>query len=118
MLDKTVGDQVPALGMPTDELVLTEVLGKKDRQAKRYLYRIAKRLEAKGVKVQRQVLRGNPAEEIVSYAEHDICDLIIMASHGRSGPSRWAFGSVTDKVFRGSCVPIFMVRGPGCVAGL
>jgi len=93
-------------------------VGKKQRQAERYLGRIAKRIQAKGVPVRCQVLMGNPPEEIASYAEESGVDLIVMASHGRSGPSRWAYGSVAEKVFRSSCVPVMMVRAPGCFPGL
>jgi nucleotide-binding universal stress UspA family protein len=93
-------------------------VGKKQRQAQRYLGRIGKRLEAKGIPVRCEVLLGNPAEQISSYAQDSAADLIVMASHGRSGPSKWAYGSVADKVFRASCVPILMVRAPGCLPGL
>ncbi|GAJ09142.1 unnamed protein product [marine sediment metagenome] len=92
-------------------------VGKKQRQGERYLNRIAKRLQKEGTKVRTEVLLGNPAEEIASFADHNGADLILMASHGRSGPSRWAYGSVTDKVFRATCVPVLMVRAPGCAPG-
>ncbi len=94
------------------------LVGKKQRQAERYLGRIAKRVQKKGIPARCEVLLGNPAEEITSYAGESGADLIVMASHGRSGPSRWAYGSVADKVFRSSCVPVMMVRAPGCVPGL
>jgi nucleotide-binding universal stress UspA family protein len=100
------------------ERLLPEAVGKKTKQAQRYLGRIAKTLEAKGIKVLTEVLLGNPAEEIAFYATNKGGDLIIMASHGRSGPSRWAHGSVADKVFRASCVPILMIRAPGCVSNI
>ena len=103
---------------PLGERLVPEAVGKKERPAQRYLSRVAKGLEARGIKVQTEVLLGNPAEEIAFYAENKGCDLIVMASHGRSGPSRWAHGSVADKVFRASCVPILMVRAPGCIAGI
>ncbi|HLE81673.1 MAG TPA: universal stress protein, partial [Dehalococcoidia bacterium] len=45
-------------------------------------------------------------------------DLIVMASHGRTGVARWALGSIAERVFRATCVPLLMVRAPGCVAGL
>jgi nucleotide-binding universal stress UspA family protein len=95
-----------------------EGVGKKEKQAQRYLDRVAKAMEAKGIKVDTEVLLGNPAEEIVTYAKHPGCDIIVMSSHGRSGPSRWAHGSVADKVFRASCVPVLMVRAPGCLLGI
>jgi len=100
---------------PLEERLIPEAVGKKERQAERYLSRIAKGLEAKGIKVQTQVLLGNPAQEITYYARHHGYDLIVMASHGRTGPSRWAFGSVADKVFRASGAPVLMIRGPGCI---
>jgi len=96
----------------------TVTLGKMERQAQSYLSRIAKRLSGKGVPVKTAVLTGNPAEAIISLAESQKADLIAMASHGRSGPSRWAFGSVADKVFRASKTPVLLVRAPGCVEGI
>ena len=103
----------------TGELrMVTEAVGKKQNQAQRYLNRIARRLEAKGIKVRTQVLLWPPAEAIVAYAEQFRVDLIVMASHGRSGPSRWAYGSVADKVSRASCIPVLMIKAPGCVPGI
>ena len=95
------------------EVVVT--LGKKEEQAKRYLDRIAKGLEAKGFDVRTEVLFWPPAEAIASYVEQNGADIIVMSSHGRSGPSRWAHGSVADKVLRSSCVPVLLIRAPGCV---
>jgi nucleotide-binding universal stress UspA family protein len=77
-----------------------------------YLQRTAKRLEAKGISTNIKVMTGDPAEAIVSFAEKNLCDIIVMASHGRSGVTRWAVGSVADKVFRASTVPVLMVKAP------
>jgi nucleotide-binding universal stress UspA family protein len=92
--------------------------GKMKKHAQRYLGRIAEELEAKGIKVRTEVLLGKPAEQIASFAEKNGTDIIVMSSHGRSGPSRWAFGSVADRVLRSSCVPVLMIRAPGCVLGI
>ena len=99
-------------GSPT--ALAPEAVGKMERQAVKYLDRIAKRLEDKGVKVTKEVPLGDPAREIIIYAEVKGCDLIIMASHGRGGPSRWLHGSVADKVFKSVRVPVMMIRAPGC----
>jgi nucleotide-binding universal stress UspA family protein len=104
-------------GEPLGQQLTPEAVGKKEKQAQRYLSRIAEPMEAKGIKVDKEVLLGDPAEEIAIYAKHPGCDIIVMSSHGRSGPSRWAHGSVADRVFRASCVPVLMVRAPGCMAG-
>ena len=103
---------------PLGQQLIPEATGKKERQAQRYLSKIAKTLGAKGIRVRTEVLLGNPAEEITIFAKHNSADIIVMSSHGRSGPSRWAYGSVADKVFRASCVPVLMVRAPGCILGV
>jgi len=77
-----------------------------------YLQRTAKKLEDKGIPTKIKVMTGDPAEGIVSFAESGPCDIIVMASHGRSGVSRWAIGSVADKVFRASTIPVLMVKAP------
>ena len=54
---------------------------------------------------------GNPAEGILEDALTSSFPLIIMASHGRSGMSRWAVGSVADKVVRSSSLqPVMLIR--------
>jgi nucleotide-binding universal stress UspA family protein len=97
---------------------ITVIFGKKERQAQRYLSRIAKKLETKGIKVRTEVLFWPPAEAIASYAEDNGADIIVMSSHGHSGLSRWAHGSVADKVLRASRVPVLIVRAPGCAPSI
>jgi nucleotide-binding universal stress UspA family protein len=102
---------------PTKERLLPEAVGKKEPQAQKYLDKWVKALATKGIKAKSEVLMGNPAEEITNYTKNSEIDIIVMSSHGRSGPSRWAYGSVADKVFRASCVPVLMVKAPGCMPG-
>lgn len=71
------------------------------------------RLAAEGVEGEVLIRRGDPAGEIVDAAEEVGADLLAMTTHGRSGPSRWALGSVTEKVIRAAQVPLLVVRaGP------
>jgi nucleotide-binding universal stress UspA family protein len=107
--DSFIGD------MPPEEPRWTRTIGRMYSQADKYLDRIQRRLVKKGINVNTEVLLGKPADAIVSYAENNGIDLIIMSSHGRSGISRWASGSVAERVFRSACVPVLMVRAPGCV---
>ena len=62
---------------PLGQRLAPEAFGKKETQAQRYLGRIAKTMEAKGIKVDTEVLLGDPAEEIIIYAKHPGCDLIV-----------------------------------------
>ncbi|MDQ2050900.1 universal stress protein [Natronolimnohabitans sp. A-GB9] len=57
-----------------------------------------------------EVAAGNPAREVVSYAqEHDI-DHIIVGSHGRKGVSRVLLGSVAEQIVRRAPVSVTVVR--------
>ena len=92
------------------DLKIPLVTGKILKQGQRYLARVADQLGKKGVKTGIVYLMGNAAEQIVDFAGTEKADLIIIASHGRSGFSRWAMGSVAEKVFHGSDVPILLIK--------
>jgi nucleotide-binding universal stress UspA family protein len=60
------------------------------------------------------LLNGNPAEEIINFAENQKGSLIVMATHGQSGPNtRWALGSVVDKVIKATTTPVNIIRAAG-----
>jgi nucleotide-binding universal stress UspA family protein len=58
----------------------------------------------------RERRQGDPASEILRFAEERSTDLIVMGTHGRSGPTRWVFGSVTEKVLRAGTLPLIVAR--------
>lgn len=82
------------------------------RQAEEAKKRIGIELKNRPVQVLGEVAIGSPAEEITRYAVEKDVDLILMATHARSGIKRLVMGSVTDKVVRTSNVPVWLVR-PG-----
>ncbi len=82
------------------------------QSAGRYLSEVEKRLEGVGAKVSSDVLEGSSAESIIDYINKKPFDLVVMATHGRSGVSRWAYGSVAERVLLGASCPILLIR-PG-----
>jgi universal stress protein A len=56
------------------------------------------------------VRTGVAAEEIAKFATQEGIDMIVMATHGKSGLKHVFMGSVTDKVVRSSVVPVLTVR--------
>ncbi len=86
--------------------------------AKRYMDKIGSKVSYNGAKIQTVVLTdGRAGDLIADYATKQEVDLIVIATHGRSGVSRWVWGSVADKILRSACVPVLMVRAPGCIPG-
>jgi nucleotide-binding universal stress UspA family protein len=86
--------------------------------AENYLTQIAPRLRKEGRDVRSEVLSGKVAETLANYAGENGIDLVLIATHGRSGIGRWVWGSTADRLLRSSCVPVLMVRAPGCVPGI
>ena len=78
-----------------------------------YLDKAGEGLRSKGAIVKCKVGVGNAAEEIIKAADEINAGLIAMTTHGRSGLSRWALGSVTDRVLRGANRLILTVRVSG-----
>lgn len=110
--------QAPDYSKPPEQQLQSQAKGGKEKEAEQYLAVTAKKLLEDGIKTETKVLLGEPAQAIVFYAEHNPCDIVVMAGHGRGRLGRAFFGSVCLKVFRGTCKPVLMVRGPGCVPGL
>ena len=71
----------------------------------------AARLHAAGLHVTSEVRVGAPAETIIEVASECQARMIAMATHGYSGLTRWALGSVADAVLHMAGVPVLLVRG-------
>ena len=88
-------------------------LEKTEKKAMEYLNQTGEALKSKGVTVTAKVAVGDASEQIVKVAEEIDANLIAMSTHGRTGLSRWAFGSITDKVLRREGrIPVAMIRAP------
>ena len=97
---------------------VARVNAERKEAAKSYLQKIAKQVNYENTNVKWEVLSGRAAESIVDYATKNSIDLIVIATHGRSGVSRWVWGSIADRILRSACVPVLMVRAPGCYPGI
>lgn len=63
--------------------------------------------------VRLEVVVGEPAEEIVRFAEENGIDLIVMGTHGRTGLASIFLGSITIGVIKRTCIPVMVVKCPG-----
>ena len=81
--------------------------------AEDYLKQIVEGFKDKAGETEIAVLMGRTAESLIDFSESQHVDLIIIATHGRSGISRWVMGSVADRILHSSHAPILMIRAPG-----
>jgi nucleotide-binding universal stress UspA family protein len=86
------------------------VLEEQQRIGAEQLSRLARRLDKRGVRFQTFLETGTPYRIIAQVAERMRADLIVMATHGRSGFSHLLMGSVTEKVIRTAPCPVLTLR--------
>jgi nucleotide-binding universal stress UspA family protein len=96
-------------GFPSTEFAqagqyLSELSGKE-------LQKISEKLTAEGLNIKTQTLQGGSASsEIADYAAANNIDLIVIATHGRSGIEHFFLGSTTERVLRKAHCPVLTVR--------
>ncbi|HEU4344966.1 MAG TPA: universal stress protein [Candidatus Binatia bacterium] len=98
-----------AAHLPPGELRhLDTIVGGGIKNSKEYLQAAAQTF--RGIDVQCAVETGKPGEVILEKAGSEATTLIAMATHGRSGISRWLLGSIAEKVLRGGTNPLLLVH--------
>lgn len=79
------------------------------KTARDMLDQTVSRLVPKTIMVKQHVELGSPADVIVNFAREKGVDLIVMATHGRTGITHLMLGSVTEKTIRNSSVPVLAI---------
>ncbi|HUY78847.1 MAG TPA: universal stress protein [Ktedonobacterales bacterium] len=91
-----------------DNAVATE-----EEQARAYLNHLALAITNRGLRVETYVRTGEPTEDLLALDAQTDVDLIVMASHMRSGAARLALGSLADHLVRYGKAPVMIVRNSG-----
>ena len=105
-------------GAPIDHEVLAKRESAGQATAKEYLSQVRDRVKYENTTFHLVVISGRVAESLAEHAEKNDIDLILIATHGRSGVTRWVRGSVADKILRSASIPVLMVRAPGTKGGI
>lgn len=116
VLADTVGAHVHALTViderdyrgAVDDDAVEVGLSAAEESAQAAVDRVAARVG--GDRVTTHVTTGVPSEAILGYARESGVDIIVMATHGRTGVERFIIGSVAEKVVRRAPVPVVTVR--------
>ncbi|MBE3567053.1 MAG: universal stress protein [Thermogemmatispora sp.] len=86
------------------------VLDLAEQGARSYLKQVAEECQSQGVKAQGEVLRGETVLEVVKLLERQELDLVVLASHGRTGLDALLSGSVAPRLVGRVSVPLLLVR--------
>lgn len=82
------------------------------REARRHLEKIVLEYVPTDVPADAEILSGNAVEEIIRYSTDVNADLIVMATHGRSGVSHMLMGSTAEHVVRKAHCPVLTLKQP------
>ncbi len=80
------------------------------KDVEEYLRQVAKRYHRDDLTLTTATTIEPAATSILDYAEVHQVDLLVMATHGRTGLLRWVYGSVTEKVLHGAKRSMLIVR--------
>jgi nucleotide-binding universal stress UspA family protein len=81
-----------------------------EREGKDVLERAQQYCAGKGITIIPYLKQGEPVTGIISLSEQEKCDLIVVASHGKSGFDRLILGSVSSFVVKNNKVTTMVVR--------
>jgi nucleotide-binding universal stress UspA family protein len=105
---------VPTVGYSgvTEPLPMTDISEQLEESATRELPKIAEHEACAGLAVEEVIAHGDASSEIVRVARERKVDLIVIASHGRTGLGRILFGSTAEQVVRHAPCPVLVVKPP------
>jgi nucleotide-binding universal stress UspA family protein len=96
----------------TEPMPIADITEQLEDSAERELPKLAECDECAGLNVEELVVHGEAASEIVRVAKDRDVDLIVIASHGRTGLGRILFGSTAEAVVRHASCPVLVVKPP------
>ena len=95
------------LNSPETWQQITDIL---TQSADANLNAVAGRFAEQGIRVQKFLVYGSPASNLLDIERDEAVDVVVMATHGRTGLARFALGSVADRVVREGTAPVLLVR--------
>ncbi|MCL4218476.1 MAG: universal stress protein, partial [Candidatus Hydrogenedentes bacterium] len=113
VLDANLYSSGSGLGVWLTNKDMEKLLDSMQEHAESRLTHLVSTIQASGVaEAQHHILRGNAAAEICQHARQLDVDVIVLATHGRTGFDHVVFGSVAEKVVRQSQLPVLCVKHP------
>src|SRR5262245_31015421 len=100
-------DVLPVMGIGLVPVSVPHELAWADRASLDEAVELA---EERGLDAQTKLLVGNPAHEIIAYAESVDADLVVIGSRGHGAISSALIGSVSRGVLNGTTRPVLIVR--------
>ena len=102
----------PSAGFAASVSLYDEFCQSLCESGKEHLQEFVKNYARDGTQLELVVHQGMAPDSILSFAQANKADVIVMGTHGRRGYDRLMLGSVTDRVMRSASCPVLAVRNP------
>jgi nucleotide-binding universal stress UspA family protein len=108
VVDLTRLERYGAYGLAVEYAGFEPVAAEERRVAEQYLAEVAAKVQERGATVTTEIVDGLTTRVLVGATKPG--DVLVMASHGRTGLPRWFLGSVAEEVVRHATVPVSLIR--------
>jgi len=112
-----VTPRVDAMPCASFAVITPSILHELTEQDREPLNEAVEIADGRGVDVETELLMGNPADEIVAFADTIDADLIVVGSRGHGAVASALIGSVSRGVLHESRRPVLVVRGTHVAVG-
>jgi nucleotide-binding universal stress UspA family protein len=102
----------PSLGFAASAALYDEFCQAVAENGAKQLQEFVKNYTHDRVPLELVVHQGMAPDSILSFAQAQKADAIVMGTHGQRGYDRLMLGSVTERVMRGASCPVLAVRNP------
>ncbi|HEX2913054.1 MAG TPA: universal stress protein [Chloroflexia bacterium] len=113
-VDAILYGEAAAFALSPEDIAKIEEHNREEAQA--YLEQVVQLAQEQGLETNTEVLTGDPAKEIMEYADAVEPDLLVMATHARGEVGRFFFGSVATQILQSTHLPVLLVP-PGKAHG-
>lgn len=107
---------IPKLSIPVGAGGVTYPVSKiyedMEKEAEKNIHHLVPKRFLENIKVENIIIRGTPFVEIIKTAKKYNIDLIVIATHGRTGLAHAFLGSTAEKVVRKAPCPVLCVKRP------
>lgn len=102
---------IAGAGSRVETKMVVDLRERAQHEALTYIQNLEHSLTEQGVAVKGQVSPGiQVADTILDVVQAVKADTIVMSTHGRTGLSRWVYGSIAEKLLRHATVPVLLIR--------
>jgi nucleotide-binding universal stress UspA family protein len=112
VIDQRIMDLSTVEGVYVSQADVQQSMKALEDNADKRMGQLVTKAKAFGLQAEGHVCKGRPVDELVRLGNETAADLVVIATHGRSGFDRLVLGSTCERLIRQSTIPVMSVKHP------